>query len=214
MSEKVVTAKLVETPVPALPALSAISAEQMVSLVSAAVVSALAAQPQGQTIPDNLGTVIGDAVAAGMTKNQRRKVTIGEYIARLKAGRPEMARRFYVNNVEMLPGDWRITPAEINLLNTVNRTGRYINRLVEVVIGAEGSEEVVHFRYNNRKPDHQFALMSAGVRDFGTMLQMIVEAQKIEAAEEEAEYEARGPRRRSFGNTKGTRAAEAAAATV
>lgn len=200
-----------------LPNMNEMTAETLIQLVSAAVVTALGAQPQGHAIPDNLGTVIGEAVAAGMKKNTRPKVTIGEYIARRKAGRPEMARRFFVNNIEMLPGDWRISNAEITLLNAINRTGRYINRLVEVVIGADGSEEVVHFRYNNRKPDHQFALMAAGVRDFETMLRMIVDAQTIENAEEAAEYEAHGPRKergRAFGNRKDTRAAEAAAAAV
>ncbi len=189
------------TPTPtALPSVTEMSAEQMIKLVSAAVVSALQAQPSGNVIPDNLGVVIGDAVAAGMTKNQRRKVTIGEYIARLKAGRPEMARRFFQNNVEMLPGDMRVSNEEIVLLNKVNRTGRYINRLVEVVVGQDGAEEVIYFRYNNRKPDHQFALMSAGVRDFRTMLEMIVDAQAIENAEEDLEREQRGaPKRRSFG---------------
>ncbi len=197
------------------PALPTLSTEELVKLVTQSVVSALAAQPDKdiQVIPDNLGTVIGDAVAAGMTRNQRRKVTIGEYIARLKAGRPEMTRRFYVNNVEMLPGDLRISNEEITLLNKINRTGRYINRLVEVVLGSEGSEEVVHFRFNNRKPDHQFALMGAGVRDFATMLQTIVEAQVLENAAEEADRDERASRGRgrSFGMKRATVAAEAAA---
>jgi hypothetical protein len=185
-----------------------------VKLVTASVVAALASQPQSASIPDNLGSVIGDAVAAGMTKNQRRKVTIGEYIARLNAGRPEMKRRFLVNNIEMLPGDRRISNAEIDLLNQINRTGRYINRLVEVIIGADGADEVVHFRYNNRKPDHQFALMSAGVRDFETMLRMIVTAQAAENAAEDADREERGIRgsnRRTFGQGRATRSAEASA---
>lgn len=187
-----------------------LSVEDLVKLVSASVMAALQAQPQTSQIPDNLGAVIGDAVAAGMTRNQRRKVTIGEYIARMNEGRPELLRRFYVNNVEMLPGDRRISNEEINLLNRINRTGRYINRLVEVIIGADGPDEVVHFRYNNRKPDHQFALMSAGVRDFETMLQMIVDAQTLENAAEEAEREERTSRR-SFGRGKNTQRAEAAA---
>lgn len=211
MTDKQTALKSDPTPVPALPALAAMTTEQMIALVSAAVVSALAAQPQGHAIPDNLGAVIGDAVAAGMTKNQRPKITIGQYIARLKAGRPEMLRRFFQNNVEMLPGDWRVSNAEIMLLNQITRTGRYINRLVEVVIGQDGADEVVYFRYNNRKPDHQFALMAAGVRDFATMLQMIVDAQKIENDLEDVDREHRGAApRRVFGNSRNTRAAEAA----
>lgn len=188
-----------------------VSTPDLVQMVTAAVMAALATQPQHALIADNIGTVIGNAVAEGMTRNQRRKITVGEYVARLKAGRPEMARRFYQNNVEMLPGDWRITPAEITLLNKINRTGRYINRLVEVVLGQDGTEEVVHFRFNNRKPDHQFALMAAGVRDFETMLQMIVEAQAVENAADEADREERSTRRRAWGNRKDTRAAETAA---
>src|SRR4029077_12339866 len=70
-----------------------LSVEDLVRLVSASVMAALQTQPQNSQIPDNLGAVIGDAVAAGMTRNQRRKVTIGEYIARLNEGRPEMLRR-------------------------------------------------------------------------------------------------------------------------
>lgn len=213
MAEKTAIDKTpLPTATPALSLMGEMTAEQLIKLVTASVVAALQSQPSGNVIPDNLGSVIGDAVAAGMTKNQRRKVTIGEYIARLNEGRPEMRRRFFVNNIEMLPGDRRISNTEINLLNAINRTGRYINRLVEVILGADGPDEVVHFRFNNRKPDHQFALMSAGVRDFQTMLQMIVDVQTQENAAEDEDREQRGaPKRRAFGGGRNTREAEAAA---
>ncbi len=202
--------KTVQTAAPSVPNLST---EDLVKLVTASVVAALANQPAAAAIPDNLGLVIGDAVAAGMTRNQRRKVTIGEYLARLKAGRPEMARRFFQNNIELLPGDTRITDREIELLNQISRSGRYINRLVEVTVAQDGADEVVHFRYNNRKPDHQFALMAAGVKDFATLLEMVLAAQKVENADEDDQRERMGaPKRRPFGSGKHTRAAEVAAA--
>lgn len=160
----------------------------------------------------NLGEVIGNAVADGMTKSTRRTIRVGEYLARLKQGRPILQRRAWQNDKEIPDTVSTLSNREIELLNGIHRTGRYIDRLVEVVIGLDGADEVLYFRYND-KGDHKFALSAAGVRNFQTMLEMIMAEQAAEdAAEESGEVVPRQSRRRSFGSGKHTRAAELAAA--
>lgn len=163
----------------------------------------------GGTHADNLGEVIGNAVADGMSKSTRRKVSVGEYLARIRKGRPILTRRIWQNDKEVL--EQVLTNDEILLCNDLHRTGRYIDRLVECIIGMDGADEVVYLRYND-KGDHKFALSGAGVRNFKTMLQMINDAQVVEdAAEDEGEPMERQSRGRSFGNGRRTRAAEQAA---
>lgn len=159
----------------------------------------------------NLGEVIGNAVADGMSKSTRRKISIGEYLAKIRAGRPLMNRRYFQNGNEIVDTFSSPTPREIDLLNGLHRTGRYINRLVECIIGLDGVDEVVYLRYHD-KGDHKFALSAAGVRNFEVMLQMITDAQAEEDAQEEAGelVERKQVRGRTFGQGKRTLAAEAA----
>jgi hypothetical protein len=53
-------------------------------------------------IQANLGEVIGNAVADGMSKSTRRKISIGEYLAKIRAGRPIMTRRYFQNGIEIM----------------------------------------------------------------------------------------------------------------
>jgi hypothetical protein len=66
----------------------------------------------GAGAQSNLGEVIGNAVADGMSKSTRRKISIGEYLAKIRAGRPIMTRRYFQNGIEIMdtlsspsPGD-------------------------------------------------------------------------------------------------------------
>lgn len=165
----------------------------------------------GSGMQSNLGEVIGNAVADGMSKSTRRKISIGEYLAKIRAGRPLMNRRYFQNGIEIVDTLSSPTPREIDLLNGLHRTGRYINRLVECIIGLDGVDEVVYLRYHD-KGDHKFALSAAGVRNFEVMLQMITDAQAEENAQEEAGelVERKQVRGRTFGQGKRTLAAEAA----
>lgn len=186
----------------------------LAATVTQAVMAGLKAQ-QGQ-VPDDLGKTIGNAVAQGMSASTRRKITIGEYLARVNKGRPTLTRVCWQNDHEIRENV--LSAEEINLLNQVHRSGRYIDRLVQVIIGFDAGEEVVYFRYHD-KGDHKFALSSAGVRNFATMLQMILAEQAAEDAEDEREEArtgrkpsgAREGRGRSFGRGQNTRDAEQAA---
>jgi hypothetical protein len=188
--------------------------QALAATVTQAVMAGLKAQ-QGN-VPEDLGATIGNAVAEGMSKSTRRKVTIGEYVARMNtlpdgSRRPTLSRTCWQNDHEIRESV--LSPEEINLLNLVHRSGRYIDRLVQVIIGYDAGEEVVYIRYHD-KGDHKFALSGAGVRNFETMLRMILTEQAAEDADDERE-EARTGRKpsgaRSFGGGRNTRAAEAAA---
>lgn len=184
--------------------------------VTQTVLAALKEGGFGNQASGDLGTVIGNAVADGMNRSTRRKVGIGEYIARVKAGRLTLTRSAWQND-KQVPENV-LTNREIELLNKINRSGRYIDRLVQVIVGIDSGEEVVYFRYHDKKPDHRFALAAAGVRNFETMLEMIVNAQQVENDEEAREEErnpgARSRSGRAFGGSKRTREAEENAGVV
>lgn len=185
--------------------------QALAATVTQAVMAGLKAQ-QG-SVPDDLGKTIGNAVAQGMSASTRRKITIGEYLARVNKGRPSLTRICWQNDHEIRENV--LSVEEINLLNQVHRSGRYIDRLVQVIIGYDAGEEVIYIRYHD-KGDHRFALSGAGVRNFSTMLKMILAEQDVEDAEEEREEERTGRvksgARRSFGSGKATRDAEKTAA--
>jgi hypothetical protein len=183
--------------------------QALAATVTQAVMAGLKAQ-QGQ-VPDNLGETIGNAVASGMSASTRRKITIGEYLARVNKGRPTLTRICWQNDHEIRENV--LSVVEINLLNQLHRSGRYIDRLVQVIIGFDAGEEVVYIRYHD-KGDHKFALSGAGVRNFETMLKMILTEQAAEDAEDEREEERTGRKpsgARSFGSGRNTRRAEEAA---
>lgn len=208
-----------EAPAPTL-ALTAADLKDIIASISVTVTTtvleALKASGMGG-VTGNLGETIGNAVAAGMAASTRRKITIGEYIARRRRENPLTLARPAWQNDKQVP-ETVLTQREIELLNQVHRSGRYINRLVQVIIGLDSGEETVYLRYHDKKPDQMFALSAAGVRNFETMLEMIVNAQRVEDDEESRDEEVTGRRRsgareggRSFGNRRETREAEEAA---
>jgi hypothetical protein len=184
--------------------------QALAATITQAVMAGLKAQ-QG-SVPDNLGETIGNAVASGMSASTRRRVTVGEYLARMNAGRPSLTRICWQNDHEIR--ETVLSAEEINLLNQIHRSGRYVDRLVQVIIGFDAGEEVVYIRYHD-KGDHKFALTGAGVKNFATMLKMILAEQAAEDAEDEREEARTGRpvtlRARAFGSGKATREAEQAA---
>lgn len=158
----------------------------------------------------DFGQVIGDAVAKGIAANTRRKITQGEYNARggHSPFHPDPKKRLKFNRVYSQNG--RICELattyddEIELLNQITHSGRYIDRLVEVVVSQDGSEEVVDFRFSN-KTQYAFELKGKA-KDFTEILRQIVAAQTAERAEEEETRNERS-NRRHFGNSKASQAA-------
>jgi hypothetical protein len=190
-----------------------ITRQQLQEMIDTAIeqhADALAARPNGNTTDPLQYEKIGEAVATGMAKNTRRKVTYGEYIKRTHSAMhpdpawpngPPLKRQTWINGDHL--DQVGTLDKEINLLNQITHSGRYINRLVEVLVRQEGLDEVLEIRYNNTKdselPNHSRNLIDT--------LSQIVEAQKIEREEEEITQEARKEARRMFGNAKATREA-------
>jgi hypothetical protein len=163
---------------------------------------------------DRMGDAIGNAVAKGIAANTRRKITFGEYQARggISQYHPDPSKkvkmnRDYFNNGRLIEYATAYD-REIELLNQITHSGRYIDRLVEVVVTQNGSEEVVDIRFSNKT---QFAFELKGkARDFTDMLEQIVAAQKIEREERE-EFENNRSNRRHFGAGKASTEARAKA---
>lgn len=173
-----------------------------------------------QATPAMDPAAFGKAVAEGIAANQRPKVSYGDYIRTAKSafhpngkqGAPKFTRLCMQNGT---PLQWDTThDREIELLNQITHSGRYINRLVEVVVNTDNVEHTVDVRYNNKTHDQQTELKGYA-RNFIDMLEQIVVAQKLENEEradrldrKATEAQTRTP---TFGQSKATQAARAAA---
>jgi len=146
---------------------------------------------------DRLGAVIGQNVANGIASTQRRKVSIGEYLAKphspnrkdinAKLKRVCMQNGFYLSESVL-------TDNEIYLLNEITHSGRYCDRFVEVAVLFEEGNQQVDIRFSNATADQRFALrehVEYSPRRHGSvfeaLLEMIVEDQKLERSEREVE---------------------------
>lgn len=150
--------------------------------------------PPGMISLTDLGQVIGDAVARGISANTRKKVTFGEYDPKSpfqkglpKNQVPKLRRECYQNGAHI--DQTKLFPNEITLLNALDRSGRYINRMVEVIVREDGVDEVVEVRFNNRTTSQQLELKGYA-KSFEDMLQQIVDANKAaDAVEAERDLE-------------------------
>lgn len=154
--------------------------------------------PPGMINMTDFAAAIGASVSAAMEKANPKKETFGAYTRRVNAGKHKLLRETMQNGARV---DGNVlSNTEIDLLNALDRTGRYINRLVEVIVRDEGTEETVEIRYNNKTRDQMFELRGY-IRSFTDMLQQIVEAQAAEnAAEEEHQMERVTRPRPKFGD--------------
>lgn len=188
-----------------------VNMEQLASLIAATVKQTLDSQ-RGNATDDSLGQTIGQAVADGMAKHTRPKVSFGNYIKRPHSimhpdpkfpDGPPMAREIWINGLHQTAS--QLTDTEINLFNRLSRSGRYIDRLVEVVTGRDG----VEIRYNDKTNDQRNE--NAGKwRSTVEMLEQIVKAQDAENREDEEAHEEKLAKKsgRSFGDTKAYREAK------
>jgi hypothetical protein len=187
--------------------------------VLAATIATAVAQALAANKVDNseLGTTIGAAVAQGIAATTRRKVTFGEYDARgprnfyhpkSKAETPKLKREFYQNDT--FCHDQTLMDREITLLNRITHSGRYMNRLVEVIT----SEDAIRIRYNNKTPDQKMELKNF-YRSLVELLEIVVKEQEAEdkeakelaedqLAERQKREAAREARGRTFGSSKNT----------
>lgn len=189
--------KSVSIPVPA-----AMSAEQFTQLLAAFTNQITTSLGQQQ---NDLGKQIADGINAARPK----KVTAGQYDPRTpfhpnKKAAKKLRRPVYQNGSRLHAN--RLFDREIDLLNKIVRSGRYINRLIEIQVRQDGPDEVVDIRYKNRTIDDRMEHKGA-YRDLTDMLTQIVNEQDAALAQEGEVKEAR----RSF-NSAATREARARAA--
>lgn len=180
------------------------------------IADAVAAASTGMSGPVEMDGIVfdydkfGEAIARAITATGRKKVTIGEYVAKLKIGRSVLARRTFQHGYLVQPV--QLSNKEIDLLNQITHSGRYYDRLVEVLIAHDGPDEVVYVNWNGATPDQRNEV-KGHFKNFAECLEGIVAEQKKEDAEIERQQPAMSENaRRSFGNRKSTRDAEAAAA--
>lgn len=168
--------------------------------------------PPGMVNMNDFAAAIGGAVASALESrdSKNKKVTFGEYQRRLNATRVKLTREVYQNGYRLNAQD--LNNEQIELLNRISRTGRYIDRKIEVILREDGADQIVEFRYNNKSADQRMELRGY-IRNFTDMLTQVVEAQDKENVEQE-EREGRrnvAPVRRPFGSSKTTEAARTAA---
>ncbi len=149
----------------------------------------------------SFGTLIANAIADGIAKNTPKKVSFGDYARRNI--RPVLKRDTYHCGVRCAVS--QLSNAEIHLLNKIDRSGRYINRLVEVIVRNEGSDETVEIRDTSKSIDQRSELRKY-VRDFEDLVRQIVKAQENEDA-----VQSPAERRPAFGQNKRYLDAKAAA---
>lgn len=163
-----------------------------------------------QSATDQLLAGIGKAVAAGIIEaSPAKKVSFGDYLRRRKAERPlTLTRPTWQNNHQLR--DEQLSQDEIRLCNSLTHSGRYLNRLVEVVVTMDGAQEVCYIRWNNKSRDQMFELRGQ-FRSFKDCLEQIAEVQVGERDEAEIAEAAKQEQRRKFGRSKRTEDAYAKA---
>lgn len=127
---------------------------------------------------DELGDKIATGIAEGLARLQPKKVSFGEY-ARRHARKVKLARESFDNGYRL--SDDSLTDREIELLNQITTSGRYLKRKVEVIVRNEGrpiAEQVVEIRYSNKTPDQRMENTSL-FRSFEDLLKQIVMEQEV-----------------------------------
>ena len=127
-----------------------------------------------------LGQAVAQGVSQAMPARPAERMTFGQYQKRLNAGRSNLRRPYFENGIHQ--EGLVLTNAEIDYLNQIDRTGRYINRLVEVIVRNDGADEILELRWNTKR-DAMFELKGYA-RNFEDIVRQVVEAQ---GAEREAE---------------------------
>lgn len=138
------------------------------------------ASPKPQTVTLD-ASQIAHVIAAGMAEAMRqyapKKISIGQYDPKnpfhpdKRTPKPQLTRHCFQNGTRMDPIS--MFDEEINLLNSIVRPGRYINRLVEVIIRDEGGDRTLELRYKNRTADQRFENVKQ-FRDLVEMLRKVV----------------------------------------
>ena len=204
-----------------------VDADKLAATIAAAVAQTMMQMGQNQAAPafdmQTLGDVIGGAVAAGIAKNTRRRMTFGEYDRlgprnsyhpKSKEETPTLKRQLWQN--ETLCQQGTLFDREIELAHRITHSGRYFDRKVEVIYAPDG--ENIYIRYNNKTADQRFELKNH-FRSLQELLETVVREQEqedrdVKEREEELRLERekrQAAKERHFGDNKAFRDAQAAA---
>lgn len=145
---------------------------------------------------------LGKAIAEGIASQNPKKLTFGQYQARENRGRVKLRLKAYQNGIPI--DESVLSNEEIKLFNQIDRSGRYIDRRVEVLYNDDMGEKSVDIRYKNKTADDRFEFRGF-VRNIADLLKQVIEANK-------ADDDANGvveaePVRRPFGSSKATQEA-------
>jgi hypothetical protein len=111
--------------------------------------------PDTRTPEDRMADRIAEGITRGMAASMPvQKVSYARFDPKTpwqqgkpKKSMPKLSRPCFQNGMAM--DDGKMTAEEINLMNSLDTPGRYIDRRVEVVIREDGSTEVVELRYSD-----------------------------------------------------------------
>lgn len=126
-------------------------------------------------------TTLAQAITAGITAAQPRKVSAGQYDPKTpwqpnKRDAKKLKYACYQNGYR-IPVK-RLTNKEIEGLNAIVRSGRYINRMVEVAVWDDGGTVQLDIRYSNKDKDQRFENKNHW-RNFEELVMKIVEEQNL-----------------------------------
>jgi len=171
---------------------AAVGATELPTVVAPQADAAVAPQANTDAMAQ-LASMIGQQVAAAVTAAQPvKRMTFGEYQRRVNKGRSKLKRVCW--NCGVLMQESVLSNREIDLLNEITHTGRYINRLVEVIVRDNGADEELEIRWNMKR-DAQFELKGFA-RNFLDILEQVAVAQVEERADAEAKDERAAARRK------------------
>jgi len=142
-----------------------------------------------ETQTDALGDRIAAGIAAGIAATQGpRKLSIGQY-QRAHARKVKLLRETTQNTHTLFLEN--LTDDQVKLLNRVHRSGRYLNKKVQVIVKNEGqpiSEQSVHIMYSDATPDQRMENYKL-FKDFTDLVKQIVDEQDIETENEQIDKE-------------------------
>lgn len=134
------------------------------------------------TITPDFVEKLSSAIAAGIASTAPKKVTAGQYEPHTpwqpgsKRSAHKLKHTVYQNGYRVPVK--RLTNQEIDNLNAISRPGRYINRMVEVVMWDEGGLVNLDIRYNNKTHDQRSENKNHW-RSFEELTKKIVEEQNV-----------------------------------
>jgi hypothetical protein len=143
--------------------------------------------PNAEATGAAVTAAMGPIVEILKANTPKPKITVGAYLR--QHARAVTLNRLCVQNGTPMRLE-QLTDREVRLLNQITHSGRYLNRVVEVIVREEGAEdETVELRWKCKSADDRNE-SGKEWRDLADMLDKIVTAQ----AEERAKPE---PKRRS-----------------